>query len=202
MKMLRAAGYCGAAVALLCAGAARVKAGSLEDDQAGASALFDNTRSQAESVGDGSVQAGSGAQAGPAGMGSSGAPALIRRDAAAPPSPLIQKADAIAGTLKNNWKPLLAGAAAGALLGVALGSTIPIAGPVIGGIIGAVMGAGIATNAVGDDAGSRMGKVMTMAGAGAMAGMAFGSAFPIIGTAIGGIAGALLGAGLGLWMTK
>lgn len=204
MKSLKAAGCYGAALALVFAAAPWAQAQSLEDSQVSAGAMFDNTGTQAASVGDSGVPGGPGGQLGTAVLTVNGSSTLNNRDAAAPPapSPLMKKVDSITGVIKANWKPLALGAAAGALLGVGFGSAIPIAGPVVGGILGAVIGAGLFTGFGGDDKGSRMGEVMTTAGVGAMMGMAYGSAFPVIGTAIGGIVGAIFGGISGFLATK
>ncbi|NNN05742.1 MAG: hypothetical protein HKL90_07560 [Elusimicrobia bacterium] len=204
MKTLKAAGCCGAALALIFAATPCVQAQSMEDAQVSAGAMFDNTGTQTASVGDSGVPGGPGGQIGPTVLTVNGSSSHITSDAPAPPPPssLMKKVGSMPGVIKANWKTLSMGAAAGALLGVGFGSAIPIAGPVVGGIIGAVIGAGLFTGMGGDDKGARMGEVMTTAGVGAMMGMAYGSAFPIIGTAIGGIAGAIFGGVLGFLATK
>lgn len=196
MKTLRAAAICGMAMALLCVGARRAAAGTLEDDKAADNARFDNAKLQRSTADTDPVQAAPGAPRPPLALTRSA------RTRSGSDVPMMDKIGEAPGTLMDNWKPLLAGAALGGLIGVGIGSVVPVAGPVVGGIIGAAIGAGAALMTMGDQKGSDMGKILGGAGVGAIAGMAFGSAFPIIGTVIGGVAGALFGAAAGYYMSS
>ena len=191
-----------AALALALVGTPRSWADSLEDATVSAGSNFDNTAAQAGSVG-GAVPGAAGGQASPGALTIyQNAPAPGSSSSAAPPSPVMAKAGEMGKIIKENWKPLLAGAAAGAVIGVGLGGAIPIAGPIVGGILGAVIGGGLATSFFGGSHSQTLGFTMTSAGVGAAVGMALGSAFPIVGTILGGIAGALIGGGLGYLGSK